>query len=536
MADTNTTRKQRQKPASQFPPPPSDRVPLKSWIALMGAMLGAFMAVLDIQITNASLKEIQAALGATLEEGSWISTAYLVAEIVVIPLTGWLARVFSMRWYLVVNAALFTFFSICCAWAWNLPSMIVFRALQGFAGGVLIPMALTIILTTLPPAKQPIGMAMFAVTAVFAPAIGPTVGGWLTENYGWEYIFYLNLIPGLVLLSAVWYGLNPQPLQLHLLKQGDWWGILSMAIGLGSLQVVLEEGSRKDWFGSALIVRLTVVAAIFLTIFFWIELTRRQPFINLRLLGRRNFGLASIVNVSLGVGLYGSVYILPLYLTQIQGYNALQIGEVIMWLGLPQLFIVPLVPKLMQRFDSRVLIGVGVSLFAVSCFMNSNMTHDTGIDQLPWSQLVRAMGQPLIFVPLTSIATANIEKEQAGSASGLFNMMRNLGGSIGIAVLATLVTRREQFHSNRLGEAISLYNPETQQRIEQLTQFFVSRGADLSTAQQQAIASLGNIVRREAYVMAFNDCFYFIAWALLLSGIAILFFKKVKATGGAAAH
>jgi DHA2 family multidrug resistance protein len=304
----------------------------------MGAMLGAFMAVLDIQITNASLKEIQAALGATLEEGSWISTAYLVAEIVVIPLTGWLARVFSMRWYLVVNAALFTFFSICCAWAWNLPSMIVFRALQGFAGGVLIPMALTIILTTLPPAKQPIGMAMFAVTAVFAPAIGPTVGGWLTENYGWEYIFYLNLIPGLVLMSAVWYGLNPQPLQLHLLKQGDWWGIISMAIGLGSLQVVLEEGSRKDWFGSALIVRLTVVAAIFLTIFFWIELTRRQPFINLRLLGRRNFGLASIVNVSLGVGLYGSVYILPLYLTQIQGYNALQIGEVIMWLGLPQLF------------------------------------------------------------------------------------------------------------------------------------------------------------------------------------------------------
>lgn len=309
-----------------------------------------------------------------------------------------------------------------------------------------------------------------------------------------------------------------------------------MAIGLGSLQVVLEEGSRKDWFGSALIVRLTVVAAIFLTIFFWIELTRRQPFINLRLLGRRNFGLASIVNVSLGVGLYGSVYILPLYLTQIQGYNALQIGEVIMWLGLPQLFIVPLVPKLMQRFDTRVLIGVGVSLFAVSCFMNSNMTHDTGIDQLRWSQLVRAMGQPLIFVPLTSIATANIEKEQAGSASGLFNMMRNLGGSIGIAVLATLVTRREQFHSNRLGEAISLYNPETQQRIEQLTQFFVSRGADLSTAQQQAIASLGNIVRREAYVMAFNDCFYFIAWALLLSGIAILFFRKVKATGGAAAH
>jgi len=279
-----------------------------------------------------------------------------------------------------------------------------------------------------------------------------------------------------------------------------------------------------------------VIAGIFLTIFFWIEFTRRQPFINLRLLGRRNFGLASIVNVSLGVGLYGSVYILPLYLTQIQGYNALQIGEVIAWLGLPQLLIVLLVPKLMQRFDSRVLIGVGVSLFAVGCFMNSTMTHYTDIEQLRWSLLVRAMGQPLIFVPLSSIATADIEKEQAGSASGLFNMMRNLGGSMGIAAIGTLVTRREQFHSNRLGEAVSWYNPETQQRIDQLTQFFVSRGADLSTARNQAIAAIGNIVRREAYVMAYNDCFYFIGIALLLSGIAIIFFKKVKATGGTAAH
>jgi DHA2 family multidrug resistance protein len=532
---TGALRRQNRQSTPTFPLP-SNQVPLKSWIAVMGAILGAFMAVLDIQITNASLKDIQAALGATLEEGSWISTSYLVAEIVVIPLTGWLARVFSTRRYLLVNAALFIFFSICCAWAWNLPSMIVFRALQGFTGGVLIPLAFTIILTTLPPAKQPIGMAMFAITAVFAPAIGPTVGGWLTENFSWEYIFYLNVFPGVVLLSAVWYALNPQPLQLHLLKHGDWGGIIAMAIGLGSLQVVLEEGSRKDWFSSPLIVRLTVIAAIFLTIFFWIEFTRRQPFINLRLLRRRNFGLASIVNISLGVGLYGSVYILPLYLSQIQGYNPLQIGEVIMWLGLPQLFVVPLVPKLMQRLDSRVLIGVGVSLFAVSCFMNSTMTHYTGIDQLRWSQLVRAMGQPLIFVPLSSIATADIEKEQAGSASGLFNMMRNLGGSIGIAALATLLTRREQFHSNRLGEAISLYSPETQQRIAQLTQFFVSRGADLSTAQNQAIASISNIVRREAYLMAYNDCFYFIGFTLLLSGIAIIFFKKTKVTGGASIH
>lgn len=536
MAEPDAVRKQRQEPLapSALSSPPSNQVSLKNWIGVFGTILGAFMAVLDIQITNASLQDIQAALGATLEEGSWISTAYLVAEIVVIPVSGWLSRVFSTRWYLLVNAALFIFFSICCAWAWNLNSMIVFRALQGFTGGILIPMAFAVVLTTLPPAKQPIGLAMFAITATFAPSIGPTLGGWLTENFSWHYIFYLNLIPGIILLSAVWYAIAPQPLQLQMLKQGDWWGILSMAIGLGSLQVVLEEGSRKDWFGSGFILRLSIIAAIFLALFFWIELTRKQPFINLRLLTNRNFGLATIVNVSLGLGLYGSIYILPLYLAQIQGYNALQIGEVIMWAGVPQLFIVPLVPKLMQRIDIRFLIAVGVSLFAVSCFMNSNMTNQTGIDQLRWSQLVRALGQPLIMVPLSSIATAGLAKEQAGSASGLFNMMRNLGGSVGIAAIATLLTQREQFHSNRLGEAVSLYNPATQQRLEQQTQFFVSRGADLSTAQNQAIATITNTVRREAYVMAFNDCFYFVAWALLLSGIAIIFFKKVKPGGGAA--
>ena len=533
VANTHAVGKQDQEPIPQLPP---DQISLRSWIGVMGAILGAFMAVLDIQITNASLKDIQAALGATLEEGSWISTAYLVAEIVVIPLTGWLSRVFSTRRYLLMNAALFIFFSMCCAWSWNLNSMILFRALQGFTGGVLIPIAFTIILTTLPPGKQPIGLAMFAITATFAPSIGPTLGGWLTENYSWQYIFYLNLIPGLLLLAGVWYGISAKPMQLQLLKQGDWWGILAMAIGLGSLQVVLEEGTRKDWFSSTFIVRLAITAIVFLSLFLWIEFTRKQPFINLRLLGRRNLGLSTIVSLTLGLGLYGSVYILPLYLAQVQGYNPLQIGEVIMWAGVPQLFIVPLVPKLMQRFDIRLMIGIGLSLFAVSCFMNSTMTHNTGIAELRWSQVVRAMGQPLIMVPLSSIATSDIEPSQAGSASGLFNMMRNLGGSIGIAALATLLTRREQFHSNHIGEAISLYSPETQQRLEQMTQSFIRLGADSQTAHQQAIAAISNIVRREAYIMAYNDCFYFIGLALLLSGIVVLFFKKVKATGGTAAH
>jgi DHA2 family multidrug resistance protein len=506
----------------------TEKVPLKSWIAVIGVALGAFMAVLDIQITNSSLAEIQGALGATLEEGSWIATSYLVAEIIVIPLTGWLSKVFSIRRYLIFNAVCFIFFSVCCAWAWDLQSMIVFRALQGITGGVLIPMAFSTILTTLPPSKQPVGMAMYALTATFAPSIGPGIGGWLTDNFGWQYIFYLNIVPGILLVAALWYALPKEKLEIQLLRQGDWLGIAGMALGLGCLEVVLEEGNRKDWFESELIVRLAILSVIGLAIFLWTQLKGKKPFINLRLLGRRNFGVASVANVTLGAALYGSIYLMPLYLAQIQGYNALQIGQVLMMLGLPQLFIVPLVPKIMQKVDGRLMVGAGLLLFASSSFINSTMTNLTGFDQLMVSQLVRALGQPLIMIPLSSIATAGMEKAEVGSGSALFNMMRNLGGSIGIATISTLLTRREQLHSNRIGEHISLADPETQERIQTLTNAFIARGSDAVQAYNQSLKAIDAVVRRESFVMAYNDCFYVLAFALLLSTLTVFLLQRVQ--------
>jgi DHA2 family multidrug resistance protein len=322
----------------------SQTVPLKTWLAVIGSTLGSFMAVLNIQITNAALPNIQGAIGAGIDDGGWISTSYLITEIIVIPLTGWLARAFSVRVYLLVNAGLFLGFSASCAFAHDLGQMIVLRGFQGFTGGVLIPMAFTIIMTTLPKAKQPIGMALFAVSATFAPAIGPTIGGWLNENYGWQYIFYVNLAPGALMLGMLAVSLAPSPMQLGLLRRGDWLGIATMAIGLASLQTMLEEGNKDDWFGSPFIVHLAVVAAIALPLFVVIELIVTYPLLNLRLLLRRNFGLGTAANFLLGVALYGSVFILPLYLSQTQGYNAQQIGEVLAWTGLPQLLLIPLVP------------------------------------------------------------------------------------------------------------------------------------------------------------------------------------------------
>jgi MFS transporter, DHA2 family, multidrug resistance protein len=272
--------------------------------------------VLNIQIVNASLADIQGAIGAGIDDGGWISTSYLIAEIVVIPLSGWLAQVFSVRVYLLTNALLFLVFSAACALAQDLPQMIVLRAVQGFTGGVLIPMAFTLIITLLPKSKQPIGLAMFAISATFAPAIGPTIGGYLTENYGWEYIFYVNVVPGAIMVAMLFFSLEAKPMKLSLLREGDWTGIVTMAIGLSALQTVLEEGNKDDWFGSPFIVRLAVIAAVALTLFVVIELTSQKPLLNLRLLFRRNFGFGILANFLLGVALYGSVYILPVYLSR----------------------------------------------------------------------------------------------------------------------------------------------------------------------------------------------------------------------------
>jgi DHA2 family multidrug resistance protein len=509
-------------------------VPFKTWLAVLGSNLGAFLAVLNIQIVNSALADVQGAIGAGIDDGGWISTAYLVTEIIVIPLAGWLAGVFSVRRYLLANTILFLFFSAACASAENLGQMIVLRAFQGFAGGVLIPMAFTIIMTMLPRTKQPIGMAVFAVSAVFAPAIGPTIGGWLKENYGWHYIFYVNLVPGALMIAMLWFSLAPAPMQLGRLRQGNWPSIATMAVGLGSLQTVLEEGNKDDWFGSPFIVRLSVIAAVSLCLFLWMEIRSEKPLLNLRLLMRRNFGFGTLASFLIGGGLYGSSFVLPLYLSQMQGYNAEQIGEVLAWVGLPQLLIIPFMPKIMKRVDARVLVGLGCALFAASNIMNIHLSLDVAGDQFFWPNVVRAIGQSMVMAPLSALATAGIESESAASASALFNMTRNLGGAIGIAALQTFLTKREQFHSNVITGSVSLFSEATRQRIDQLQAYFLAHGvSDRATAWHEAAVAIGRGVRQQAYLMAYSDAFFLMGLGVAAAILAMLVLKKV-APGGSA--
>lgn len=491
------------------------------------------MAILDISITNSSLRDIQGGLDATLDEGAWISTAYLVAEIIVIPLTGWLAQVFGLRRYLLWSAGAFIAASMLCGTAQSLPAMIFFRILQGFSGGVLIPLSATIILTNLPTAQRALGLSLFSLSATFAPCIGPTIGGWLTVNYSWPFIFYINLVPGILLLLLAGYGLEKAPTQLGLLRQGDWWGILTMGTALGSLTVVLEEGVREDWFGSDLILYLTILMVASAILFLIVEAHNPKPFINIRLLLRRNFLMANLAALAFGFGIYGSIFILPLFLAQIRQFDATQIGQVIMWSGFPQLLIIPILPAMVKRFDNRVLAAVGFLLFGTSALMNAGLTNDWGYDQFLWSQVVRALGQPFIITCMSNLAYRGLEPSEVGSASGLFNMMRNLGGSIGIGALGALLDNRYHLHFTRIAEATSRFSPAAQVELAHRAGYLAlhSGGEGL----RQALATVFGTLNREAFVMAYSDCFLAIGLMFYASAVLMGFIRKAAAPPGAVA-
>jgi DHA2 family multidrug resistance protein len=509
-----------------------ERIGARTWIAVFAGMLGAFMAVLDIQITNSSLKDILGTLSATQEEGSWVSTAYLCAEIVVIPLTALFTRALGQRRYLMITTALFLLFSTLCGTAWSLGSMIVFRMMQGFTGGALIPMAMNLVMTRLPPNKRAAGMAMFGLTATLAPAMGPTLGGYLSELYGWPSIFYINWVPGVLLVAGMYWGIDREPLDLRQLIKADWLGIAFMAVGLASLTIMLEEGNSKDWFESGFIITFAYLALFGILGWVVTSVVRPNPFVNLALYGQRNFLVATALSAVIGMGLYGSSFLLPLFLGQIANYSPMQIGEVIAWVGLPQLFIMPFTAKLSSKVDNRILCSFGLLLFGVSCLMNSRMDATTGYDQLMFTQVIRAIGQPFVMLTLSNFAMSGIAPKDMPSASSLFNMTRNLGGSIGIALLATALTTREQFHSARLGESVSMASSATAQRLDQLTQAFIANGIDPVTAGNQAIAAIDRIVRREAYVMAYNDGFWIVGLILIGCIGSLWFADKIKSPSG----
>ena len=539
-AATLSSRITPQRDADLLPPTADapDQVSFKTWVAVVGSTIGAFLAILNIQVVGASLADIQGGIGAGLDDGGWITTSYLVAEIIVIPLSAWLANIFSLRTYLLGSTVVFLGLTAACASAHTLGQMIVIRAAQGFAGGALIPLAFTIIMTKLPRSKHPVGLAVYSIAVVFAPSIGPALGGYFSDTFGWQSIFFLSLPSGLVMVAMLWYALESAPRQWHLLRQGDWLGMFTMAVGLGCLETVLEEGNKDDWFGSPFIVRLAVIAVLSLAAFIYVELKRAAPLLNLRLLARRNFGLGTCGNFIFGFSMFGWIYLVPQYLSRMQGYSSQQIGGVMIWLGLPQLLLIPFIPKVMQRVDTRRLVVVGYMLFIAGSLLAMRLSDDFSGPQFLSSSLVRALAQVLTMAPLSAIAIAGIEHEHAGSASALFNAMRNMGGAVGIAMIQTFLTKREQFHSAILSSQVTLLDESTRQRIEHLAGYFLSSGvSDSGTAYREAVVAVGRGIRHQAFLFGFSDTIIMQSAVLGLGLAAVLFLRKVtQVSAGGQGH
>lgn len=509
------------------PPAAPERADLAAWLAVAAGSLGALLASLDISIVNSSLPTIQGEIGASGTEGTWIATAFLVAEIVIIPLSGWLERVFGLRTFLLVCALTFTGFSVVCGISTSLTQMIIGRTGQGLTAGALIPTAMTIVATRLPPRQQPVGNALFGVTVILGPLVGPLIGGWLTENVSWHYAFFINVPVTAILVILLLIGLPHQRAHLDELFDADWLGIAGMSIGLGALTVVLEEGQREQWFSSALIVRLSLLSLFGFVLLGAGQVLARRPVIRLKLLIDRQFGACFIMALVLGVVLYGTSYVIPQFLAIIADYNALQSGHIVLLAGIPSMILMPFTPLLLRHIDIRIAVTFGMLVMALSCHLDTTLTAESTGSDFVHSQLLRGVGTIFVMLFLNQAVIRSVPREMAADASGLFNAARNIGGSIGLAMLGTLQDQRDWLHSRRLEDALSANSLTVQD--------YVSQTAHMLGSTDAAIQMIGNQIAQQALVMTYADMFWLLSIGILFVTPLVLFLRPLPKTAGPAA-
>ena len=492
------------------------RASVADWVAVFGGALGALLATLDISITNAALPEIQGAIGATGTEGTWISTGYLLTEIVMIPLAAWLTRVMGLRNFLLGNAILFAMFSAICGLAGTLPQMVIGRLGQGFTGGAMIPTAQTIIRTRLPREQLPLGMTMFGLIVILGPLLGPVVGGWLAENISWHWCFFVNFPVCVALVSLLLLGLPREKAQWHEFIKADWLGIVGLSVALSSLTVVLEEGQRELWFDSSLICALSVVSVIGFMAMGVAQFTAQRPIVRLSLLRNPRYASVIFIVFVVGAGMYGVSYLLPQFLSLVAGYNAQQSGSVLLLSGIPAFLLMPILPKLLGRADMRLLVILGLFMFVASCGLNIGLTAQSVGHDFYASQLLLGVGQILCMMPLNQASMAAVTREESGDAAGLYNMARNLGGSVGLALLGTAIDRRTHFHVATIRESLSANAVRGQDYLAASAAHWMTVASDTVEAKARALAQLVGQIQQQAVVMTFNDAFYGLAIVLLM--------------------
>jgi MFS transporter, DHA2 family, multidrug resistance protein len=491
--------------------------------------VGMFIALLDIQIVASSLQAIGGGLSAAQDEISWVQTAYLIAEIIVIPLSGWLTRVFSTRWLFTASAAGFTAASMLCGLAWNIESMIAFRALQGLLGASMIPTVFTSSFHYFQGSRRVYSAAVIGTIASIAPTLGPVIGGGITDTLNWHWLFYINLLPGIAIAILVPLLVRIDKPDLALLKEADYLGIVLMAIGLGTLEYVLEEGTRWNWFSDATIRICAWIAGGSLVLFVIRSLTFRNPVVDLRAFGNRNFSLGCLVSFVTGIGIFTTIYLTPLFLGYVRGFSAWQIGAAIFSTGIASLVGTPVYIVLARKFDGRWLLMFGLGCFGLAMWSYSFITHEWGAAEFLVPQVLRGFPQVFAVAPSVNLGLGALPPERLKYASGLFNMMRNLGGAVGIAISAAIINDKTNFHFQMIASHLTPANGAMERFVHGVAHRYGALAGSPGAGQDAALKQLWQLAYREASTLAFADAFRAIMLAFILVTLLVPLMRKIAA-------
>jgi DHA2 family multidrug resistance protein len=513
-------------------PAPSPYRYVNKWLVTLTVMLPTIIEILDTSVANVSLGHIQGSLSAGLDEVTWVLTSYLVSNAIIIPITGWLAGRFGRKRYLMFSLSLFTFSSLLCGAAPNLESLIVFRILQGIGGGALQPLALSILLESFPPKEHGMAMAVFGMGVVFGPILGPLLGGYITDTLSWRWIFYINLPLGILAVIMTFFFIFDPPYIRKTDARIDYWGLAFLTIGLGCLQMVLDRGERLDWFESDFIIASAIISVVCFVLFVLVELWVSYPVVDLRIFKNRSFSTGNLIMFMGFFSFFGSVVLLPLFLQNLIGYTAYLAGLVLGPGGLATVFMMPLVGRLVGRIDSRILLSAGILINAYALNVMSHFNLQADFWAVIWPRIIQGVGISLFFVPLSTLTLSSIPKPQMGNGAAIFNLLRNLGGSFGVAFITTFLSRRTQFHQHHLTEGFSVFDFKLQQAAPQLQAFLQQRGFEGTTAKGGALGALYGQLQRQAAMLGFNDVFYLLflfflflvpfIWIIRKSGKAVM--------------
>ena len=498
------------------------------WIIAVAVMFGTFMEVLDTTVVNVSLPHIAGSLSVTPQEATWALTSYLVANAIVLPITGWLANYFGRKRLLMSSVIGFTMSSFMCGFAPNLEWLVLFRIVQGLTGGVLQPVSQAVMLEAFPQDQRGKAMGFWGLGIVVAPMLGPVLGGWLTDNYSWRWVFYVNIPVGIASIIMTKMFIFDPPYIRRTTAKVDTWGIGMLAVGIGGLQIVLDKGQQEDWFSSTWITSLTVISVLMLALFIVHELLSKEPVLHLRVFKERTYSTGVFLMTTLGFVLYGSLVLLPLFLQTVLGYPAIEAGIAMAPRGLGSFIAMPIVGFLTAKIDARKLLSVGLVGGAITLFQLGSLNLQVGYWDIFWPQFFQGLAMGLIFVPLTTISMSLISREEMGNATSLFNLMRNLGGSVGIAVIATMLSRNTQSQYNILGTHVSAFDARTRMLLEQMRGAFISGGMDFSTAGRAAYAALSGMVSQQAVMVAFVQLFRILALVFAVVIPLVFIMRKPK--------